>query len=334
MLIEKPARLSGETLEFQQTRIAGLIRALARAEVGLPTDPALTAEIVDYRRSGADLLALAGEITGRADIRSAATSSDFAAAFSAGVQMLLADDWASASNRLLALSRSMPLPNFHETDVITAEMPALAEVQEDDLPHFSPITLRTLPGQKLRVFESALKVSRQVFSTLGGALVAATSGLAREIIALETALAVEALQAVALTSANSTAAGISESTVCAALDYFDSQHIPPAGVLCGPEDTNSTGSSLVLRRILTQAGVSLPVIHAAGLPAGSAFFVGNPAARPALIRLHEADAMPGAPVPFVGWQRIPRSDSFGYYARHCVGYAPGDSRGLYVVGVA
>ena len=332
MHIPIPARLSGEALECQQTRIATLIHALARADAGLPVAHEHRAEIVDYRRAEADLVAIASEITGRADFRSAATSSDFAAAFSEGLKLMLLDTWQPAAAPLQSLARQIPLTDFRATDVITVEMPALIEADEDTPTVFSKLAMRTLPGCKLRVFESCLKVSRQVMSTLGAALVNAVAGLARELLALETRLAVEALSAVPVTPGVNTGIGagyaLSEMSISDAFDYFDAQHMRPAGVFVG----ESVG--MTVRKILTQAGVPLPVIHCPALATGSVYFIADPVARPALIRLYEFDRLPGAPAPTVGWQKIPRSDAYGYYCRHSVAYAPGDERGLYAIGVS
>lgn len=327
MIIPAAPKPDAGLIEYQQTRIAGLIHQLARADAGLPVAVEHRDEVTDYRRSISDLTGLAAEIIGRIDARAAQSSSDFAAAFSDGLSLLLADTYAPALATLQSLARAMPVSDFRVHDLITAEMPELVETfAEDGPPTWTPITTRTISGAKLRVFECSLRVSRQVFETMGAALVSAVAGLSRELMALEMRLLAAALQAVPLDSSNSSADPRTAAYgLSLAIDALESQALRPAGIFCGP------GGAWSLRAALKLIDMPLPVITLPDLPAAYTYVVCDPAARPAVLRLHEADPLPGAPMPAIGWQRVKRGQAIGYYCRHCVGYMPGDSRGLFFI---
>ena len=327
MIIPAAPKPDAGLIEYQQTRIAGLIHQLARADAGLPVAAERRDEVTDYRRSISDLTGLAAEIIGRIDTRAAQSSSDFAAAVSDGLSLLLADTYTPALATLQSLARAMPVADFKAHDLVTAELPELTETfAEDGPPTWTPITTRTISGARLRVFECSLKVSRQVFETFGAALVAAVSGLSRELMALEMRLLAEALQAVPLDGSNSTAGPTpAAGALSLAIDALETQALRPCGIFCG------TGAAWSLRAALKLIDLAIPVITLPDLPAAYTYVVCDPAARPAVLRLHESDPLPGAPMPSIGWQRVKRGQAIGYYCRHCVGYMPADSRGLYFI---
>ena len=119
MIIESQPRPPVGLQQYQQGRIASLIRALAIADAGHIPPADLADEVRDYRRNSADLTALAAEITGRIDTRSALSSADFAAAMSSGLTALLADAWQPALAPLQSLARPAPVRDFRPTDIAT-----------------------------------------------------------------------------------------------------------------------------------------------------------------------------------------------------------------------
>lgn len=328
MIISAPPAQPAGLQQYQHTRIASLIHALARTDAGYAPPPALADEVLDYRRNAADLTALAGELTGRVEVRSALASSDFAAAMSDGLTAMLRDTWTPALAPLQSLARPAPVRDFRPTALATVELPDLVEASEDDAPpSFKRLSMRTVEGAQLRAYETSLRVSQQVFQTLGAALMDAVAGLSRALYVLELELASAALLSVPLDVSNSTSAAVTDTTLSTGWDAIASQGMSPAGVFVG------SGIALPVRQTLTQCGLSLPVISSPFLPAGAAYVIADPAGRAALLRMHEADTLPGAPVPSVGWARIPKSAAYGYYCRHCVAYVAGDSRGLFAIGV-
>lgn len=269
-------------------------------------------------------------------------SSDFAIAMSDSLTAIIADSWTDISARLNPFCRVHELRNFHPTEIHKFDFPDFNEPGEPiedsvEFCNYSTPKISSTATAQLKTYESAVRVSKELWTTFGGELVTATMRHAYSIGKLELALLSQLLNsnpALAdsdnlFNASNSTSSALDINSLDLALSWLASgspQSLTPSGLLIalGKEAT----ARLLLKSI---AGMdTLPILASPELTAGSWFLFSNPTEHASILRLRELNANPN---PQIGWIRIPKTESRGYSVIHSVGFSAVDRNGIFRGGI-
>ena len=298
--MDSNAILTRKNIEANLPRIMGLA-------AGLPVKRDRSDILADYRHDTLDTLA------GLAGYPNPRQNRDWAQLMSASLTKVITSNfWPVYQSRLDAVAGIIPLENFKDTTIATIATPDLHEVFEDQEPIFSPLTATTTTG-KIRSFESIMRVSTQVWSTLGADLVKAVSGLSQNIYALHLQLIAECLQSIQFTdnTSNATiAAGLDAALAC-----LERKYCTGAVIITAP------GQTAAASKAINECGLNIAVIANPFINAGEWYLLPNPAEKTVIGRLVLiSDAFNGAGNPAIQWTKID-NQRYGYYCPVDVGYA-------------
>ena len=308
--MDSNAILTRKNIEANLPRIMGLA-------AGLPVKRDRSDILADYRHDTLDTLA------GLAGYPNPRQNRDWAQLMSASLTKVITSNfWPVYQSRLDAVAGIIPLENFKDTTIATIATPDLHEVFEDQEPIFSPLTATTTTG-KIRSFESIMRVSTQVWSTLGADLVRAVSGLSQNIYSLHLQLIAECLQSIQFTDNNSSgnalviAAGLPALATALdnALACLERKYCTGSVIITAPGQTASASMAI------KECGLSIQIVANPFLTASEWYLLPNPAEKTVIGRLVLiSDAFNGAGNPAIQWTKID-NQRYGYYCPIDVGYS-------------
>ena len=320
--MDSNALLTRKNIESNLPRIMGLA-------AGLPVKRDRSDILSDYRHDSLDSLA------GLAGYPNPRQNRDWAQLMSASLTKVITSNfWPVYQSRLDQCAGIIPLENFKDTTIATIAPPDLHEVFEDQEPIFSPLTATTTTG-KIRSFESIMRVSTQVWSTLGADLVRAVSGLSQNIYALHLQLIAECLQGITFTADNSSgnslviAAGLPAlaTGLDGALASLERRYCTGAVIITAPGQTASASMAI------KECGLNITVIANPFLTASEWYLLPSPAEKTVIGRLVLiSDAFNGAGNPAIQWTKID-NQRYGYYCPVDVGYSAINTDCIYRGGV-
>ena len=279
------AILTRKNIESNLPRIMGLA-------AGLPVKRDRSDILSDFRHDSLEsLAALAGYPNPR-------QNRDFAQLMAASLSRVIQSNfWPVYQSRLDAVAGLIPIEDFKTATIATIATPELREVDEAAEPVFSALSATTTTG-KIRSFESIMRVSTQVWSTLGADLVRAVSGLSQNIYSLHLQLIAECLQSIQFTdnTSNATiAAGLDAALAC-----LERKYCTGASIIAAP------GQTAAASKAIRESGLSIAVIANPFLAAGEWYMVPSPAEKVVIGKLIlTSDAMNGVTgAPSVQWTKV------------------------------
>ena len=255
-------------------------------------------------------------------------SRDFADSMTDSMSALLSDIWPDYSKRLDPFCRVFEVENFKPVSVNEIIFPEMEIQENQDLGFetsvgnpenrgrvYDKVELGFSTPAQLQTFETKFRVSPQLWATHGESLARALQHQSVAFANLELRLLSGVLtqnpnlsdSAALFTAENSTASALDATTMDTALDWLATGSpacLPPSGLLIGP------GKEYAARKLLTDAGMNLPIVVSPWLATGSWYLFSNPVQHAAILRLREKG---GYQAPRMGWTNLFEGQK-GYFA--------------------
>lgn len=307
----------------------GLVDFL-RSSAGIPIKNAKNADLIrELKRDNFDLERYAREACPH---HRSVNSSDFAELMTSALTIIVRDQWAELSTKINPYARMIEVDNFNPIKFAQIQFPDPVETSEDSPVHFAMPTIASTTVGSLRTFETAIRISQQLWQTHGQALVDASVDYSYQMFRLELKLLSELLVAnptlsdgdTLFNTENQTGSNFGLTGLDSAINHFstDLTHGPltPGALMLHPIAAATAAT------IIHQAGFNWPILLSPWLPTGSWFLFANQQGSASILRLRERGS---SMAPTVGWQRIPQTSAMGYYAAVDLGFRAISRHGLF-----